>query len=397
MNSAFRALSKGQIPTMTGNAERARPALGTARSVAASNTGRVTTNSAPASTLYASRLISWSRSRDGLAITPVWKRVGGPMGCPPTSSPWFSRLMTLVSPIESTSNTAVASGMSPRLRTSPVMPSRLRKPERVRAQQVGLDPQQVAIAARVLEQRLDSALLRHQDREGQGAQPCAAARAIRESSPRRHLGRCSSRAAASASAASCPRGGGTSTMVTKRPSDKRCARPDFSARGDRGLRVRLAGQRRPYLGATALRWRQAGRHRLQRQLNLPDVVGCGAATAADQTHSKRHEAPRVRGHVIGRAQVEIAALDVARLAGVGLGRQRRGDDLRHPLDRLEHRRRSHAAVQTRRRPPRARPGPVRTAPAGCRPGCSRLPRWSSAPRSAGRRPPGRRRSRRQSR
>ena len=91
---------------------------------------------------------------------------------------------------------------------------------------------------------------------------------------------------------------------------------------------------------------QAGGHGLQCQLNLPDVLGCRAATATDETDSKSHEAPRVRGHVIGRAQVEIAALDVARLARVGLGCEWRGDDLRDPLDRLEHRRRTHAAVET---------------------------------------------------
>ena len=44
----------------------------------------------------------------------------------------------------------------------------------------------------------------------------------------------SNRTAAIASEGSCPRGGGTSTRVTKQPSLRRRASPDFSARATGG-------------------------------------------------------------------------------------------------------------------------------------------------------------------
>ena len=93
------------------NPERLDAARETARARRASNTGCVMTNSAPASTLYASRRSSSSgSSAPGLAATPMWNAVGTPMLCPPMSDPRFNRVTTFVSPIESTSNTPVASG-----------------------------------------------------------------------------------------------------------------------------------------------------------------------------------------------------------------------------------------------------------------------------------------------
>ena len=47
---------------------------------------------------------------------------------------------------------------------------------------------------------------------------------------------------------------------------------------------------------------------------------------------------------IRRAEIDVAALDVARLAGVGLRRQLARRHRRHPLDRVEHRRRPDRAV-----------------------------------------------------
>src|SRR5271154_6869659 len=76
-----------------------------------SNTGWVTTYSAPASTLYSKRLISSSRlGSPGFAPTPMTKPVPTPIGLPPRSNPRFRLWTTFTSPIESTSNTAVASG-----------------------------------------------------------------------------------------------------------------------------------------------------------------------------------------------------------------------------------------------------------------------------------------------
>jgi hypothetical protein len=64
-----------------------------------------------------------------------------------------------------------------------------------------------------------------------------------------------------------------------------------------------------------------------------------------------NEAARVRRHVFRRAQVDVAALDVARLAGVRLGGQADPRHRRHPLDRLEHRRRSDRAIHADHRGP----------------------------------------------
>jgi hypothetical protein len=56
------------------------------------------------------------------------------------------------------------------------------------------------------------------------------------------------------------------------------------------------------------------------------------------------EAARIRRHVLGRAEVDVASLDVARLAGVRLRRETHARHGLHPLDRLEHRRRADRAV-----------------------------------------------------
>ena len=56
---------------------------------------------------------------------------------------------------------------------------------RVRAEQVGLDAEQVAIAAGIVEQRLDARLLLDQHGERQRAQARAGAQAVRECSRRR--------------------------------------------------------------------------------------------------------------------------------------------------------------------------------------------------------------------
>ncbi len=89
----------------------------------------------------------------------------------------------------------------------------------------------------------------------------------------------------------------------------------------------------------------AGRARAHRRLHLPDVLGRRPAAAADQPHVVLNEATRVRRHVFRRAEIDVAPLDVARLSGVGLGRERARGDGGHPFDGVEHRRRADRAVQ----------------------------------------------------
>ena len=110
MNSAFFKLVSGQMPATIGmrNPSIARRKFSSSRR---SKTGCVIPNSAPASTLCANRRISCSMSgTPGLAATESVNSVGAPSGLPPMSSPWFSARTIRVSPIASTSNTAVASG-----------------------------------------------------------------------------------------------------------------------------------------------------------------------------------------------------------------------------------------------------------------------------------------------
>ena len=87
-----------------------------------------------------------------------------------------------------------------------------------------------------------------------------------------------------------------------------------------------------------------GRQLLDRQGDLPDVLRRRAAAATHHPHAAGDEAPGVGGHVLGRAEVDVAALDVAGLAGVGLRRERHVAHRRQPFHGLEHRRRADTAV-----------------------------------------------------
>ena len=146
---------------------------------------------------------------------------------------------------------------------------------------------------------------------------------------------------ASASAASCPRGGSSSTAMTAGPRPARVPARDFSARGTGGLDRRRRARSATPTGRTARRpWRQTS-HDVP---DLPDVLGRRPAAAADETHAVLDEAPRVRRHVFRRAQVDVAALDVARLPALGCAESGSRDDAADALDRLEHRRGPDAAV-----------------------------------------------------
>ena len=88
MNSAFRSASNGKTPAMIGSRRRLDPLQERARTPATSKTGRVNTNSAPASTLYSNRRSSSSRfDAAGFTDTPMWNAVGAPIDWPPISQP----------------------------------------------------------------------------------------------------------------------------------------------------------------------------------------------------------------------------------------------------------------------------------------------------------------------
>ena len=69
-----------------------------------------------------------------------------------------------------------------------------------------------------------------------------------------------------------------------------------------------------------------------------------AAASADQPYSRGHELARVTRHVLGRTQIDIAAFDRSRHAGIGLGGQRQGSESPHPLDYIQHGHRADAAI-----------------------------------------------------
>ena len=93
---------------------------------------------------------------------------------------------------------------------------------------------------------------------------------------------------------------------------------DFCSRGTGGARRHRDGGRGARLPSF---FAAAGRQRPHRHLDRADVLRRRPAAAADEADAGVDEAPRVRRHVVRRAEIEIAALDVARLAGVGLRRE----------------------------------------------------------------------------
>ena len=182
--------------------------------------------------------------------------------------------------------------------------------------------------------------------ERQRAHARAGARAVGDVDQRRRRGSSAAAPARPARRRWKPRGGTSSTPIDeRRRAPARCAIRDFSARGDR--RRRRRGRDLRLAGAAAVRRRCApGASAAHRRLDLPDVLRRRPAAAADEAHAAVDEAPRVRRHVLGRAEIDVAPFDLARLAGVGLRRQLdRASTLGHPLDRFEHRRGADAAVQ----------------------------------------------------
>jgi hypothetical protein len=122
-NSASRAERRGQIVAMAGTLSISGVSS-SERSASGSKTGAVIAYSAPASTFQLKREISRSRSKAVASIrTPMWNRVGSPIGLPPMSSPWLRRSARFTRPMESMSRSGSASPAA--LMGSPVTRSRL--------------------------------------------------------------------------------------------------------------------------------------------------------------------------------------------------------------------------------------------------------------------------------
>ncbi len=97
-------------------------------------------------------------------------------------------------------------------------------------------------------------------------------------------------------------------------------------------------------GASGFRAVVPAGYRSQERLHDVDVVGRGTTAPADQAHPNIHKPSGVLGHVLRRAEIDVATFHRARHAGVRLSRQRCGGDGTHPLERVQHGHRTDAAV-----------------------------------------------------
>ena len=177
MNSACRRLSSGMMPAMIGMRTCRRSAAGTSANPSASNTGCVTANSAPASTLYSNRRISSSQiERAGFARHADVKRRRLADRLPADVEP-------AVQPRDHVGQ-ADRIDVEDRRRVRVVADAwrvagdeqHVADAHRVRAEQVRLHAEQVSVAARVVEDRLDAGLLLH-DAATRPARSCARSRA----------------------------------------------------------------------------------------------------------------------------------------------------------------------------------------------------------------------------
>ena len=116
-------------------------------------------------------------------------------------------------PIASTSKTAVASGIVAQLRRVAGKAENVLEPDRGGAQQVGLDAQNIAVAAGIVQQGLDAGLLLDLDAEALRAHPRRGARRV-GNIDHMDAGSASSLAPSSSLPQAIPLGGTISTMVT---------------------------------------------------------------------------------------------------------------------------------------------------------------------------------------
>ena len=158
------------------------------------------------------------------------------------------------------------------------------------------------------------------------------------------------------------------------PSRSRNTRMIFAARGDFSLGRDGRGARwRPWAGSAAGA-RSVGREPARSppimragRGHRRDVLGTGAAAAADQAHAGLQVAPREDPEVLRRRHVDRPGVDAPRLAGVRLGGDQ-GRDLQHGRRDVEHDRRAFAAVHPDDVGARSRGGASRPARECCRRG-----------------------------
>ena len=291
-----------------------------------SNTGRVTANSAPASTLYSKRRSSASRSsRRGFDHHADVKRRRR-----------ADRLAADVEAvIEPRQHVGQADGVhvEHRRRVGDVAEQpdiagdaeHVAQPHRVRAEQVRLNAQQVLVAARVLKHRFDAGLLLNQHGERQRAHARAAARTVENRhdvdlaagqrlAPRRSPPRTPARAAAAARRSR--RSGRRASAAASR---------DFSRAAPAPARAAPRPPRR-----RAYRSARGARDRRRRPLDRALIWRMCSGVVPQQPPTRRTPLAMKRraydAMYSGEHEIDVAAFDVARLAGVRLRRQPRVGD-----------------------------------------------------------------------
>ena len=141
--------------------------------------------------------------------------------------------------------------------------------------------------------------------------------------------------------ASTPRGGRISTNATNFPDGQLLAELALVAHGNVGQSLGLGLRFFDRHGSRAMPRLQAAGF----AADFLDVLGRGAAAAADNFHAGQHEPPRVLGHIFGRAQVQIPPLDGDRQSCVRHGAERLARIGGHLFDGLERHARPGGAIQ----------------------------------------------------
>ena len=77
-----------------------------------------------------------------------------------------------------------------------------------------------------------------------------------------------------------------------------------------------------------------------------DMRGCCAAATAYEFRPSLNDASGVFGHVLRRAHIDLTTTHISRQSGIGLRRKFTIGERSHFFDRVEHNRRTYAAVET---------------------------------------------------
>src|SRR5438874_4275032 len=101
---------------------------------------------------------------------------------------------------------------------------------------------------------------------------------------------------------------------------------------------------RPY-SCRSGRCRDNGTDGFHGATNCLDMLRRGPATTADEPHAIPYKLLRIRRHVLRRAEVDISSLDILRFSRIRLHGQLLRRDSSDSLDDIQHRLRTHTAVQ----------------------------------------------------